>query len=606
MKQYNFDNVNLPKVNPNEDLETISNNFFRPLFDVNKFEIRSETARDKGIDFHIELKKKQSTGDSVYTNFRFAVQLKATEFIEANTDGSFSIQIYSSNINYLLNNGMPAFYVFYHKTTHSFYYESVNNFFADLQKKNPDWSKQEKYSLRFSKLLDNTAISSIYEETFDNGILFRNLNQHLKFTVSIDNKSSGIVIDQNNEIYSIAENINYLDQFGQELINGQHFNFIVEIEQRTHPRLEATPKFNLVCGIAYFQCGNLFKAMELLKLAKKKSESFEPDIQAMLTYTLLNAKFLLGIMNKQDFEEEIDKITENQDSGIFFEIEKAYNKLSSNEVKSAIGIKTFYETITDILKKKEDNNHIRITAYAKILDAEAVILFHDLTLNFTYFIGCVKEPLQTKTYLQWLELEAAYLQRLDALTAFALKNKYFLGVSNLLSAKIEWNYKKIFYSHLLSHWKKKTFELNKPLNSEDLNTLMRGCEEFDKILGTYEMLGHRENMISCLNNKYKILHFIGQSEEVELTKTKILEIIESNDFAGLKTQYNDMINGQTPHEKFIKTYTAHINRIQDTATKCGVDVYSDLSEKTLNVVGRNPEWSINAFFEFKFPKISEN
>ncbi|KUJ59513.1 hypothetical protein AR687_22865 [Flavobacteriaceae bacterium CRH] len=103
MKQHNFDDINLPKVNPNEDLETISNNFFRPLFDVRKFEIRSETLRDKGIDFHIELKKEQSSGDWVYTNFRFAVQLKATESIEANADGSFSIQIYSSNINYLLN-----------------------------------------------------------------------------------------------------------------------------------------------------------------------------------------------------------------------------------------------------------------------------------------------------------------------------------------------------------------------------------------------------------------------------------------------------------------------------------------------------------------------
>lgn len=605
MKQYNFDNLNLPKVNSNEDLETISNNFFRPLLDVNKFEIRSETLRDKGIDFHIELKKKQSNGDSVYTNFRFAVQLKATESIEPNIDGSFSIQIYSSNINYLLNNGMPAFYVFYHKQTHSFYYESVNNFFTDLQKKNTEWSKQEKHSLRFSKLLDDTAILGIYDETFDNGILFRNLNQHLKFTVSSD-KSGGIVIDQNNEVYSIAENIAYLDQFGYELINGQHFNFIIEIEQRTHPRPEATPKFNLICGIAYFQHGNLFKAMELLKQAQQKIDNFEPEVQMMLTYTLLNAKFLLGIINKESFDEEISKITENQNSGTFFEIEKAYNKLSSNEVKSAIGIKTFYTTITDIIKKDENNNHMRITAYAKILDAEAVILFHDLTLNFVYFIGRVKEPLQTKTYLEWLELEAVYLKRLDALIAFALKNRYFLGVSNLLSAKIVWNYKKIFHSHLLNSWKKNAFQLDNPLNIEDLNTLTQGCEKLDKILGTYEMLEHRENIISCLNNKYEILHFIGQSEDVELTKTKILEIIETNDFVGLKPRYNDMINGKTPHEKFIKGYTEHINQIQDVATKCGLDIYSDLSEDLLDIVGREAEWSIDHFFEFDFPKIEKS
>lgn len=49
MKQYNFDDANLPKVSPNEELETISNNYFRPLFAVNKFEIRAKTLRDKVI-----------------------------------------------------------------------------------------------------------------------------------------------------------------------------------------------------------------------------------------------------------------------------------------------------------------------------------------------------------------------------------------------------------------------------------------------------------------------------------------------------------------------------------------------------------------------------
>jgi len=58
-----FEDANLPKVNPNESLETISNNFFRSLFPVEKFEIRAETDRDKGIDFHIELKKELASGD---------------------------------------------------------------------------------------------------------------------------------------------------------------------------------------------------------------------------------------------------------------------------------------------------------------------------------------------------------------------------------------------------------------------------------------------------------------------------------------------------------------------------------------------------------------
>jgi hypothetical protein len=101
-----LDEMNLPWASSNESLEIISNNHFRPLFDPQFFLIRPETERDKGIDHHMEIKK-----GNRYLNFRFVVQLKATDSKDINKDGSISLQLDTSNINYLLNNPMPAFYV---------------------------------------------------------------------------------------------------------------------------------------------------------------------------------------------------------------------------------------------------------------------------------------------------------------------------------------------------------------------------------------------------------------------------------------------------------------------------------------------------------------
>lgn len=594
MGQFSFDDLNLPKVNSNENLETISNNHFRPLWDVNKFEIRSETVRDKGIDFHIELKKEQSGGGFVYTNFRFAIQLKATETIEPNNDGSFSLQIESSNINYLLNNGMPSFYVFYHKPTNSFYYESVNNFVVGLKNKDINWEKQENHSLRFSKVLDNSALSAVYDETFEKGVLLRQLNQHLKFTNPEENPG-GIIIDNNNEIYSVAENIEYINKYGPALVNAHHFNTIIEIEQRSHPRNDAPPGFNLVCGIAYFQRGNLYKALELLKLAQQKAEVFEQDVKAMITYTLVNAKFLLGIIGKDDFETEVSKITDNQESGTFFEIEKAYNELSG---KPAESIKILYDKIPQIIKKDENNVQMRITAYSKILDAESVVLFHELEVNFTYLIYRVKEPLKSKTYSEWLELEANYLERLDALINFALENRYLLAVCNLASSKVRWQYKKIYHSYYFNNWSKDKFDLNAPIDQSDIEKLIRECDKLDKIVGTYEMFEHKENLIFCLNQKYEILKFIGKSEEIDTAKAAILEIIHANDFEGLKAEYNRLINGNTAHEKFLREYTERINGLQKLMKKLKVPFYKEMEQSFMN---REAEWTISEFFEFEFP-----
>ena len=102
--------MQLPFTNQKEELETISTNKFKPKFDASLFEFIQEVGRDKGIDFNIEIKLKGK-----HTNFRFHIQLKATESIKKNKDGTVSLKIYTSNINYLLNAGSPAYYVLYFK-----------------------------------------------------------------------------------------------------------------------------------------------------------------------------------------------------------------------------------------------------------------------------------------------------------------------------------------------------------------------------------------------------------------------------------------------------------------------------------------------------------
>lgn len=69
-----LDEIKLPKRSIKEELEQLSKDKLRPMFDHKLFEFRDEEYRDKGLDLAIELKYKDS-----YTNFRFLVQLKASE-----------------------------------------------------------------------------------------------------------------------------------------------------------------------------------------------------------------------------------------------------------------------------------------------------------------------------------------------------------------------------------------------------------------------------------------------------------------------------------------------------------------------------------------------
>lgn len=590
-----FEDADLPKVNPNESLETISANRFKSLFPVEKFEIRAETDRDKGIDFHIELKKEMASGGWGYTNYRSAVQLKATNTIKPAADGSFGMQIFSSNIAYLLNNGMPAYYVFYHHPTQSFYYENVKNFVLQLQAKNPQWHQKEKHKIYFKKILDQHAVQAIYEETYASGDILKRVNQRLTFP-NAQQISQRLLIDADNEVYSVSENIEFIDQFGADLVNRHYFNTVIEIEKRSWPRDSATPRFYLFCGIAYFQRGNLYKALELLNDAKKHSEEFDLQGQAIIAHTILSARYLLDMITKDEYDLEMKKINSLEQAGSFFQIEKAYEELSLNRTKPAVAIREFYDSMAKIIAN-EKSGVIRVVAYNKILDAESVILFHDLAMNFVYFIGRVKEPLQSRAYLEWLEIEKKFLERLDGIAKYADKCGHHIGVGNLTLTSIKWNYEKSFHHHYLACWKGRDFDMLQPVDEKMVEMLERQCSSLDQLSQLYKAMEYKENMISCMALKYEILHFSRNYEAVRETKEKIFEVINSFGFEGLKKQYEPLFNKGTAHEKFIEKYTLHMNKIQDFMLKNNIDCYRMISEEQMN---SKTEWAIKDFFQLDF------
>ncbi|WP_264550786.1 DUF4365 domain-containing protein [Flavobacterium sp. N2038] len=593
-----FEDGELPRVNTNENLETISGNLFRSLFPVEKFEIRAETDRDKGIDFHIELKKELVSGEWVYTNYRFAIQLKATNRIQRTTDGNYGMQIFSSNIMYLLNNGMPAYYVFYHHPTHSFYYENVKNFVKQLQSKNPEWHKKEKHKLYFSKRLDKQSVLEIYDETYTNGDILKSINQYLKFP-NVKESSQGLIIDSDNVVYSVSENIEFIDQFGADLVNRHHFNTIIEIEKRSWPRDNATPSFYLFCGIAYFQRGNLYKALELLNDAKKHSEEFDNQGQAIIAHTILSARYLLDMITKEQYDLEMTKINSLEDSGSFFQIERAFEELSANTAAPAVSIIKFYDSMAKIIEN-EKSAVIRTVAYNKIVDAESTILFHDLVMNFTFFIGRVDDPLQSRAYLEWLELEKKFLARLDAIAGYADKCGHHIGVGNLTLTSVKWNYEKALHTHYLTCWKGRNFDLSQPVNEGMVHMLEKQCSSLDRLGQLYGTMEYKENMISCMVLKFEILHFSRLYEAAHQIKEKILEALNSYGFEGLKKQYDPLFQNGTAHERFIDKYTQHINSIQDFAIKNGIDCYKMLTDKQMN---SKTVWSIKDFLELDFTML---
>lgn len=592
------DNLPLPSSNPMEDLETISRNKFSLLFAPALFEVRPVHYRDKGIDFEIELKK-----DNAHTNFRFAVQLKSIASVKPNKDRSISLAVQISNINYLLNYGMPSFYVLYSHSDAVFYAVSSDEIYCDFKEKYAEGSYPEKFSVRFSKVLSPELIDEIYRSTFEHGTLLRRLLGYMKHSAAGTDQQA-VVIGTDREVYSAVEHITYIDKFGLYLINNFRFKEVIDREQKARQRTSATPTFNLVCGMAYFQRGSLHKAIDFLKEAEKEKQNFDAHLQAVLYYTLFNAKYLLGILSREEYDLEMSRIRENEDAGVFFEIDRVYDLLSKSGNASKSTIKTFYDSIRLIINKEKKDARALVKAHAKILDAEESILFHDLKVNFGLFIGHTEKPLESRTYQQWLNLEKLYYERLKSLALFAAKNNYLLGVLNLSSARANWIYKKIFYRHFLSSYKNNAFDGSAGISSEDFNELGTCCIELDRMADSYEILEDISNKISSLVKKYEILLFMGLQQEALHTKNKIMEIIDQYEMKALKEKYNFVMNGNSQHEVFLREYSLHLEKIRNLQRDFNYDTETLFDREKLERREQYIRWSLDCFFEFDLPDLT--
>ena len=127
--------------------------------------------------------------------------------------------------------------------------------------------------------------------------------------------------------------------------------------------------------------------------------------------------------------------------------------------------------------------------------------------------------------------------------------------------------------------------------------LAKLCSSLDQLAQVYGANEYIENMISCMVLKFQIQHFSRHYDAASQTKEKILEVIKSYGFQGLKKQYDPIFNNGTAHQRFVEQYTVHINRIQDFATANGIDPYRMLTEEQMN---SRTEWSIKDFLELDF------
>ncbi|RKR82148.1 uncharacterized protein DUF4365 [Mucilaginibacter gracilis] len=592
-------NPHLPKSSRQETLETISRNKLALLFDPELFELRPENQRDKGIDLIGEIKQ-----DGIYTNFRFAIQVKSTESVKKLRDGSISYPVETSNLNYLLNFGLPAYYILYDLPGDSFYIATVAEVYHSLMTKHKPGCLPKNYTIKFKKILDRTQLDAIYKETFENGILLQKLGTHLRVHRDSDQPARGFVIDEQRDVYSVEQNIEFIEQVGYELLNRHAFTQIMEIEQRTQPRGKVSPTFNMVCGLAYYHGSNLFRAVELLKLAHNESDQLHPEDKSMLRHTLARVRYMLGLLSEPDFRKETAEIVKNEGVGTFLQLENLYNQFMQNrESEQGARIGKYYAGAMQIIAKRPEFHDMRVVAYAKILNLESTLLLHELAKNSLMSMGRKTDTIRDQLETDWLKFDEQFLSQLQQLYGYALKHQNFLALSNLIMQKIDWEFAKVYHFYGFNNWNKATLMIDGKVAEEDVALLLDMLTDLDKVIGTYDRLHHRENHFNCLRCKYEILDFLGRPEDAEVCVDAMKGLIDAYELNALRKRLDQLLQGQMKHRTFLSDLAQRKAGIDRVARDSGIyeQLYCDLNEEMNSRLNRKPEWSITELLPLTYP-----
>jgi hypothetical protein len=555
MTREEFNNQSLPKSDENANLETLSRNKLKLMFSHHDFELRDELQHDKGIDLFIEIK---SNGKS--TNLRFPVQLKATQSLEKNQDGSISFPIRITNINYLMNDGLPAFYIVYNHAENIFYYERAEDVEKALQQKYVTTEQPEHFTFRFSKELDTEAVENIHDEMLSRGFLRRSINRSIQLTEDNTALESTIVVRKNQEVYSASENIRFLEKYGYRLLNSGRFSEILSIETKCYPVERTSPFFHFVCGTAAHYVGNLYKALEHFKQAGKDIDALHPEVQNMMQYYTVHSKRALGMLDKEKISGYIEALMNSDYLGLYLRLQKAFEEYYISEDPEAVKLTKLRQVVNSVLADPNCNESLRLIADSYLLSAEGHRLNDQWLDHLLLSRGIAWRKFTSVDQYKRKEQVDNYNRHFNELKAKALKDSNQFTYHNVCLNGVKIQYIKTFYADIIMGTDRNNLTIKSDLDEPEKELLAEQAEYVGKIAEVYEQVGISENMIAALSQQYELLHFLQDFEKAERVLQKIERIVADNDWHGLEAKVQYLRNGGTSHETFAKMVISSFSR----------------------------------------------
>ncbi|MBP4142066.1 DUF4365 domain-containing protein [Flavobacterium sp. P4023] len=540
--EHNLNKMSLPKRSKNQNLEVISKRIFEPLFDVEKFILKPENI-DNGVDYRCEI-----IYDDLVTGFGFNFQLKSKEKAKTNKNGTYSKNLETSNIQYLLNNAQPGYYGFYILEEDCFYYECLDDFIVKLNNENPDWEKQSNHTLQFSKKIDANTIKLIYNKALKKGITLRKINSILAVKSGQFNFADKILVDYDGNVTSDSEIRDIIEKFGFELINQSNWNKVIELHKRTSSSLLHSTRYNMIVGLAYYYSGDYLSSLKKLKEAAKEKLDLDLDLQNHLIFITSCVKLLFQMITEEEYKNIISALPPDKHISFHIQIDNAIEILKEKFYRTEkLRIEEFESSLQSIISNPAASLHVKLRAKSELLIYEGKIALVNYR-NYLCKINAFEESIGVNMEFRievGKEIESQFKTIENQYTILYKEaqevNNYF-AFFYLFSYKQKYDFEKYSTFEILKVVKEPSFNQDLSNNFETIQNNIERCTNY------FDSIGHVENILFCQSIKYEILHYQNQNEAAKILLKTMEEKVELLDIKSFRNQVSFIKNGGTNHQ----------------------------------------------------------
>lgn len=288
----------LPHVDEAAVLQTKSFHVLRDRLPVERFIIRDERFEDYGVDLTLEIR-----AGTHATNCRAQVQLKGRSDCEPNADGSFSLSVGVTNLNYLLNGPCPL-YVLYRPETGEMLFAYAADEVRRIAAAAPDWKDAKSVTLRLREHLDGDALGVLADRIVEEARRHRAIRETLGvFAPGTSRRLEVTSAERGTKVLGPQEASTILRRDGVALVAAGFSTRVLELVALIpSAEVHESGRLLLVRGYAELNNHRYLAASGSLREAKVHADELDPVDASFLDLLLISAEHAFGELPADDFQ----------------------------------------------------------------------------------------------------------------------------------------------------------------------------------------------------------------------------------------------------------------------------------------------------------------